>query len=79
LANQTKASMSIVGSSPGPQFFRNMSSRATELMKVEMAFMGPLKRKDVEKAQHEIVEIVRQLEEEDVLSIGSGSGEDYVT
>jgi flagellar motor switch protein FliG len=60
------------------QFFRNMSSRAVELMKEEMEFMGPIKLKDVEKSQHEIVEIVRQLEEEGVLSIGGGGGEDYV-
>ena len=61
------------------QFYRNMSSRAVELMKEEMEFMGPVKLKDVEKAQHEIVEIVRQLEEEGVISIGGGKGEDYVT
>lgn len=61
------------------QFFRNMSSRAVELMKEEMEFMGPIKLKDVEKSQHEVVEIVRQLEEEGVISIGGGGGEDYVT
>jgi flagellar motor switch protein FliG len=61
------------------QFFRNMSSRAVEMMKEEMEFMGPVKLKEVEKAQHEIVEIVRQLEEEGVISIGGGGGEDYVS
>lgn len=60
------------------QFFRNMSTRAVDLMKEEMEFMGPVKIKDVEKAQHEIVEIVRQLEEEGVISVGGGGGEDYV-
>lgn len=62
------------------QFFRNMSSRAVELMKEEMEYMGPVKLKDVEKAQHEIVEIVRSLEEEGVVAIGAGGGgEDYVS
>ena len=61
------------------QFYRNMSSRAVELRKEEMEFMGPVKLKDVEKSQHEVVEIVRQLEEEGVISIGGGGGEDYVT
>ncbi len=61
------------------QFFRNMSSRAVELMKEEMEFMGPIKLKDVEKSQHEVVEIVRQLEEEGVIAIGGGGGEDYVS
>jgi flagellar motor switch protein FliG len=50
-----------------------------ELMKEEMEFMGPVKLKDVEKSQHEIVEIVRQLEEEGVISIGGGGGDDYVS
>ena len=61
------------------QFFRNMSSRAVELMKEEMEFMGPVKLKDVEKSQHEVVEIVRQLEEEGIIAIGGGGGEDYVS
>jgi len=62
------------------QFFRNMSSRAVEMMKEEMEFMGPIKLRDVEKAQHEIVEIVRQLEEEGVVTIGGGGGgDDYVS
>lgn len=61
------------------QFFRNMSSRAVELMKEEMEFMGPIKLKDVEKSQHEVVEIVRQLEEEGIIAIGGGGGEDYVS
>ncbi len=60
-------------------FFRNMSSRAVEMMKEEMEFMGPVKLKEVEKAQHEIVEIVRQLEEEGVIAIGAGGGDDYVS
>ena len=62
------------------QFFRNMSSRAVEMMKEEMEFMGPIKLRDVEKAQHDVVEIVRQLEEEGVITIGgSGGGDDYVS
>ena len=61
------------------QFFRNMSTRAVEMMKEEMEFMGPIKLRDVEKAQHEIVEIVSQLEEEGVITIGGGGGDDYVS
>ena len=45
----------------------------------ELEFMGPIKLKDVEKSQHEVVEIVRQLEEEGVIAIGGGGGEDYVS
>jgi flagellar motor switch protein FliG len=49
------------------------------MMREEMDFMGPIKLRDVEKAQHEIVEIVRELEEEGVITIGGGGGDDYVS
>ncbi len=60
------------------KFFRNMSQRAAEMMKEEMEYLGPIRVKDVEKAQHEVVEIVRGLEEEGVLVIGGAGGDDYV-
>ncbi len=60
------------------KFFRNMSQRAVEMLKEEMEYMGPIRVKDVEKAQHEIVEVVRELEEEGVVSIGGGGGEEYI-
>ena len=59
-------------------FFKNMSSRAVETMKEEMEYMGPIKLKEVEKAQHEIVAIVRELDEEGVISIGGGEEDEYV-
>jgi flagellar motor switch protein FliG len=60
------------------QFFRNMSGRAVEMMKEEMDIMGPVKIKDVHAAQQRIVEIVRKLEEEGIISIGPGGGDEYV-
>ena len=60
------------------QFFRNMSSRAVDMMKEEMDLMGPVKMKDVHAAQQRIVEIVRKLEEEGIISLGPGSGDEYV-
>jgi flagellar motor switch protein FliG len=60
------------------KFFRNMSQRAAEMMKEEMEYLGPIRVKDVEKSQHEVVEIVRGLEEEGVLVIGGAGGEEYV-
>lgn len=56
-------------------FFRNMSQRAGENLKEEMDLMGPVKLKDVEEAQKEIVDAVTKLEEEGVVSIGSGADE----
>jgi len=59
-------------------FFRNMSQRAVEMMNEEMEYMGLVRVRDVKRAQNEIVEIVRQLEEEGVISIGGSGGEEYV-
>lgn len=60
------------------KFFRNMSQRAGEMLKEEMEYLGPIRVKDVEKAQHEIVEVVRSLEEEGVIVIGGAGGDEYV-
>jgi flagellar motor switch protein FliG len=60
------------------RFFKNMSKRAVETMKEEMEYMGPIKLKEVEKAQHEIVAIVRELDEEGVINIGGGEEDQYV-
>ncbi len=59
------------------QFFRNMSGRAVEMMQEEIEIMGPVKMKDVHSAQQKIVEVIRKLEEEGVITIGGG-GDDYV-
>lgn len=60
------------------KFFANMSKRAVETMVEEMEYMGPIKLKEVEKAQHEIIAIVRELDEEGVINIGGGEEEQYV-
>ena len=59
------------------QFFRNMSTRAVEMMQEEIEIMGPVKMRDVHAAQQKIVEVVRKLEEEGIINIGGG-GDDYV-
>ncbi len=75
--------MSLKGTVPELQerFFSNMSSRAVEMMKEEMDFMGQVKVKEVTEAQREIIEVLRELDEEGVVSLsGSGGGEDeYVS
>jgi len=58
------------------QFFRNMSGRGVEMMKEEMEIMGPMKIKDVHASQQRIVEVVRKLEEEGIINLGSGGGGD---
>ena len=56
-------------------FYRTMSSRAVEMMKEDAEVMGPVRSKEVAKAQGEIVAIARKLEAEGKIAL-KGEGED---
>lgn len=56
------------------KIFKNISSRAAEMIREELEVMGPVKLSDVEKAQQEIVNIARRLEEEGKLVLGAKGG-----
>ncbi|MEJ7616054.1 MAG: FliG C-terminal domain-containing protein [Pyrinomonadaceae bacterium] len=58
------------------RFYSNMSTKAAEALKEEIDFMGQVKLKDVTGAQREIVEVLRLLEEEGVVSFSGGSSEE---
>lgn len=60
------------------KFFKNMSSRAAEMMKEDMQFMGPVKLKDVEASQQRIVDVVRRLEDDGEIVISGRGGDDEV-
>jgi len=60
------------------QIFKNMSQRAVEMMREDMEALGPVRIRDVEKAQHEIVEVIQKLEEEGVISMRGAGGDEYV-
>jgi len=45
------------------KIFKNMSQRAAEMVKEEIGYLGPVRVSDVERAQQEIVDVVRRLEE----------------
>ena len=60
------------------RFFANMSKRAVQTFQEEMEYLGPVRLRDVEKAQNEIVQIVRQLDEEDIIAIRGGSEEQFL-
>jgi flagellar motor switch protein FliG len=55
-----------------------MSQRGGEMLKEDMEALGPVKIKDVEAAQQQIIAVVRQLESEGVLSLKGAVGEQYV-
>ncbi len=58
------------------KIFRNMSERASTLIKEDMEYMGPVRLSDVEKAQQKIVDVVRRLEETgEVIIQGRGGGD----
>jgi len=58
--------------------FRNMSSRMRETIQEEMAYMGPVRIRDVEEAQMRIVAVVRRLEEMGEIIISRGGGDEIV-
>lgn len=60
------------------KFFHNMSSRASEMIKEEMEYMGPVRLKDVEEVQQKIVDVVRRLEEEGEIIISGRGGEEEI-
>jgi flagellar motor switch protein FliG len=59
-------------------FLQCMSQRGAEMMKEDMEALGPVKIKEVESAQQQIIATVRQLEAEGVLSLKGAVGEQYV-
>lgn len=59
-------------------FMGTMSGRGVEMMKEEMEAMGPVRIKDVEAAQQQIIALVRQLEAEGVVTMKGTVGEQYV-
>jgi flagellar motor switch protein FliG len=59
-------------------FYRTMSSRAVEMMKEDSDAMGPVRGKDVAKAQAEVVAIARKLEAEGKIVLKSEGEDEYV-
>jgi len=57
--------------------FKAMSSRAVEMLKEDMEVLGPVRSRDVIKAQQEAVAVVRKLEAEGKISLG-GDEDEYV-
>lgn len=53
------------------KFFNNMSQRAAEIMREDMQVMPPLKLSDVEDAQQSILQVVRKLDSEGVITLNS--------
>lgn len=59
-------------------FMQCMSQRGAEMLREDMEALGPVKIREVEAAQQQIISVVRQLEAEGVLSLKGAVGEQYV-
>ncbi|GAB1434714.1 flagellar motor switch protein FliG [Sphaerotilus natans] len=55
------------------KIFRNMSSRAAEMLREDLASRGPVRVAEVEAEQKEILQIARRLSDEGQLMLGGGS------
>lgn len=55
--------------------FRNMSERASEMLQDELQYLGPVRVRDVEEAQKQILDIVHDLEDAGEISLGHGEEE----
>jgi flagellar motor switch protein FliG len=59
--------------------FKSMSSRAVEMLKEDMEVLGPLKSRDIQKAQLEAVAVARKLEAEGKISLTPETEDEYVS
>ncbi len=59
-------------------FLQGMSQRGAEMLNEDMEAMGPVKIKEVESAQQQIIALVRQLESDGTISLKGSVGEQYV-
>jgi len=55
----------------GDRFFDNMSQRAAEIMREDMAVMGPMKLADVEDAQQIVLKIIRKLDDDGSITLSA--------
>ncbi len=74
LALALKASSSEVAE----KVYRNMSKRASEMLREEIQYMGPVRIRDVEEAQQKVVNVIRRLEESGEIIVSRGKGDEII-
>jgi flagellar motor switch protein FliG len=60
------------------KFFKNMSERASQMLKDDLESKGPVKLSEVESAQKEILVTARRMAEEGRVQLGGKGGDEYV-
>jgi flagellar motor switch protein FliG len=76
--DKDKLSIALKGASEAVRdlFFGNMSERAAKILREDMEAMGPVRLRDVEEAQVEMVVIAKDLAAKGEITIAEGDGED---
>ncbi len=71
-------SLKAAGADVAAKVFKNMSERASGLLKEEIGYLGPVRLRDVEDSQRRIVDTVRRLEEAGEIFVQGRGGQDDV-
>jgi len=76
--NKDRLTVALKGASEDIRnlFFSNMSERAAKIMREDMQAMGPVRLRDVDEAQTEIVQTAKELANQGEIVISDNKGED---
>ncbi len=80
-ADRRQLTVALKGASEAVRqhLLKGMSQRGSAMLLEDMEALGPVKIKDVEVAQQQVIAVIRQLESEGVVSLkGGGGNEQYV-
>ena len=79
-ANRSTVIMALKGANDSlrQKFLATQSQRGAAMMTEDLQALGPVKLKDVDAAQQEIITLAREMEKEGVLSLSATSEEQYV-
>lgn len=74
--DRSTLAMALKGADPDLQlsFFRNMSERASEMLREEMEFLGAPRLSEIETSQRQIIDLVLKLEKDGVVTIEEEAG-----
>jgi flagellar motor switch protein FliG len=72
--------VALKGTSPElkQQFVQAMSQRGAEMLREDIEALGPVRIRDVEAAQQQIIATARRLQAEGAISLGGSGGDQYV-
>ena len=76
--DNAKLGLALKGSSDAVRdlFFTNMSERAAKILREDMEAMGPVRLKDVDEAQLEVVNMAKDLADRGEIMLSEGSSDD---